>query len=766
MVSGCDIANEFGKCGGTKACGADGKFGACLGKTPAAETCNGVDDNCNGQTDEGLTQTCSSACGAGVETCQNGQWAACSAPQPATEVCDNKDNDCDGQTDEGFGQITCGTGDCAVTVNACERGSVQTCQPQAGKACDDGSPCTENDACTSGGICSGTLKECGDADECTADSCDAATGECRHEQVAECGKKEEGPPAMPAGNSKIFDLPAARAIKLPGRPTDVKVIDNGEQQIVLISYCNGGSCGMVTLHMKDFQRKVDAVAGVAKGEEEQPQFAEDAMAAGKKLAGVASVVSEGVDDFVMFDDKCVTIIPKKFQQMTDKGKAGAEKKEEVKTDICMQDHGACADHKINYVEVKGADIKVKVECPDGTGQSIVLKSEKKGEFVSSVETAEGENMVEPGKGMAKESPEEEAFKGKITEKFGAGFGKQAKGFAVANFLPAAPGAGKSAGGKPLAIITAGGLYSIRAGEAALLEGKTVEEADEHPENISDIVSLYPEGEENYLCDSAVDNVHSTDDEKLIQPQFFNIVSMKDYGGPDLMAVCQKAAGGDVVKAEAGEEVPAKEYIAFFYPNLNEAPEAGEIEAGAASAEGAAVLKANFTDPTDDVLTYTWTCTDAVGADCAGELSAVTGGTVSVNTIAAGEAGAEKAVTGGFNYPYAVKVTGTDAGGLSDTAELSIDSTGKAKAVGTAEGPAEPVAPAESGSGWAFLAGGGWACSLVIEGEEGTEADMKFVIVIPALIGIAVFLFVAARLNRMRVKSSCHSRSRGDDRLNN
>ncbi|MDO8335504.1 MAG: MopE-related protein, partial [Candidatus Saccharibacteria bacterium] len=76
-----------------------------------AEKCNGVDDDCDSQTDEGCTctngqtQTCgvnTGACQAGTQTCTNGSWGTCSGEiAPAVEKCaDSIDNDCDGQTDE------------------------------------------------------------------------------------------------------------------------------------------------------------------------------------------------------------------------------------------------------------------------------------------------------------------------------------------------------------------------------------------------------------------------------------------------------------------------------------------------------------------------------------------------------------------------------------------------------------------------------------------------------------------------------------------
>ena len=72
--------------------------GAC-GVVPFEE-CNDIDDNCNGLTDEDLDQQCSTDCGSGYEICVSGNWISCTAPQPKTEICDGFDNDCDGQIDE------------------------------------------------------------------------------------------------------------------------------------------------------------------------------------------------------------------------------------------------------------------------------------------------------------------------------------------------------------------------------------------------------------------------------------------------------------------------------------------------------------------------------------------------------------------------------------------------------------------------------------------------------------------------------------------
>ncbi|MCA9516625.1 MAG: hypothetical protein KC635_16905, partial [Myxococcales bacterium] len=80
---------------------------------PAAEQCNGADDDCDGRTDEALTEACESECGRGLRRCVAGAFGACNAPAPQVERCDGVDNDCDGDTDEGLARpclTACGEG--------------------------------------------------------------------------------------------------------------------------------------------------------------------------------------------------------------------------------------------------------------------------------------------------------------------------------------------------------------------------------------------------------------------------------------------------------------------------------------------------------------------------------------------------------------------------------------------------------------------------------------------------------------------------------
>jgi len=72
---------------------------------PAAETCDGSDEDGDGRVDEGLPpMTCrSGGCVREIASCVDGAPATCPPIAPEEERCNRRDDDCDGRVDEGLG---------------------------------------------------------------------------------------------------------------------------------------------------------------------------------------------------------------------------------------------------------------------------------------------------------------------------------------------------------------------------------------------------------------------------------------------------------------------------------------------------------------------------------------------------------------------------------------------------------------------------------------------------------------------------------------
>ncbi len=97
-----------------------------------AGVCDGRDNDCDGQADEGCqcqdgaTQVCGTnqgACAQGLQTCARGVWGACDGSvEPVAETCDGQDEDCDGQTDEEVTPPACllQAGVCAGARRRCD----------------------------------------------------------------------------------------------------------------------------------------------------------------------------------------------------------------------------------------------------------------------------------------------------------------------------------------------------------------------------------------------------------------------------------------------------------------------------------------------------------------------------------------------------------------------------------------------------------------------------------------------------------------------
>ncbi|MFN3202856.1 MAG: MopE-related protein, partial [Bradymonadia bacterium] len=188
---GADCSEGVGQCAaaGRIVCGQDGSA-TCNAQPgqPRAETCNGLDDNCNGQADEGfdLGSACNEGVGqcaaAGVLVCGQDGNATCNAQlgQPVAELCNGLDDNCDGRADEGFDLGA----DCSAGVGQCAAAGSIICGQDGTPICDaqPGQPVAET--------CDGLDDDCdGQTDEGFAlgDACVAGQGECRSNGVIACG---------------------------------------------------------------------------------------------------------------------------------------------------------------------------------------------------------------------------------------------------------------------------------------------------------------------------------------------------------------------------------------------------------------------------------------------------------------------------------------------------------------------------------------------------------------------------------------------------
>jgi len=128
---------------GTNACTPEGDVRCVADNVPVAEECNGLDDDCDGTPDNddpGGGSNCRTGlfgvCAAGITQCAGAAGVECvQTTMSSTEACNGMDDDCDGQTDEGIPGVGggCNTGMagiCASGTNVCdESGGSIICQP-------------------------------------------------------------------------------------------------------------------------------------------------------------------------------------------------------------------------------------------------------------------------------------------------------------------------------------------------------------------------------------------------------------------------------------------------------------------------------------------------------------------------------------------------------------------------------------------------------------------------------------------------------------
>ena len=218
-------------------------------REPVAEVCDTVDNDCDGETDEGLPEMpvpCDSgepgACAAGLEACVDGDFVCVATLVPAAERCNGVDDDCDGPVDETFPELG---GPCAVGVGEC--------RVEAGVVCaaDEVSvTCGAVAAAPTDEVCDGLDNDCNEAvDDLQAppeepDHCGACGRACEFPNAHGLCRAGDCFPGHCRAGFLDFDRDPENGCEQACRPTDPDVevcdgLDNDCDGVVDDGVCQG-----------------------------------------------------------------------------------------------------------------------------------------------------------------------------------------------------------------------------------------------------------------------------------------------------------------------------------------------------------------------------------------------------------------------------------------------------------------------------------------------------------------------------------------------
>jgi hypothetical protein len=182
---------------------------------PSGETCNNRDDDCDGRIDDGLSRDCYTgpagtagrgACRRGTETCGAGRWGACAGQVlPRAETCNRIDDDCDGMVDEGACVM-----DAGVTDAGRDAGRDANAQDASEEDASEGDA-SESDASEGDANVGDASEEDAEFDDVTIEE-DADVSPDRVDVPSGCGCRTPAAPVRGRSTALIAIMSAATAL--------------------------------------------------------------------------------------------------------------------------------------------------------------------------------------------------------------------------------------------------------------------------------------------------------------------------------------------------------------------------------------------------------------------------------------------------------------------------------------------------------------------------------------------------------------------------
>ena len=186
-------------CDDKESCTADtcDKTKGCINTADDALTCDDGNsctktDLCKGGKCEGTNgKVCDDLNACTDDSCKDDACVFVANAQPCDDGDKCTENDVCAKTTCAPGKpIPCDDGN-PCTTDKCDSATGACGFADNTAACDDGNGCTASDIC-SGGLCSGTPKVCDDQNDCTLDSCTADTGKCSNVARADGSSCNDG----------------------------------------------------------------------------------------------------------------------------------------------------------------------------------------------------------------------------------------------------------------------------------------------------------------------------------------------------------------------------------------------------------------------------------------------------------------------------------------------------------------------------------------------------------------------------------------------